>query len=117
MLKTDSFKIFHSGIRKQLLSRKIEVGIVTLSFTLILMTCILSILLLLHSNEVATKGYDLRSLQNQLSSMELRNEKLKSIVAEKKSISSISESYLVRQMLAPINDLVIVKSERRLAQK
>jgi len=117
MVKTENFNIFRSGVKKQLLSRRIEIGVVTLTFTLIIIICILSILLLLHSNKVATKGYQLRNLQNELSQIELRHQKLEAIVAEKKSIVAIAESDIVKNRLSPVNNLVIVRSDRKLAKK
>ena len=116
MVRTDSFNIFRTGVRKQLLSQRIEIGVVTLAFTLIVLTCILSILLLLHSNKVATKGYDLRKLQNELREIELRHQKLEALVAEKKSISVILESNLVKE-LNPVGDLVILRSNSKFAKK
>jgi len=117
MINTQNYTELRSGIKKALLSNRIEIGVVTLSFTLIVITCILSILLLLHSNKVATKGYDLRILQSELKELTLRNEKLQSIVAEKKSITSISKSLLVTENLQPIGQLVIVQSDKKLAKK
>ncbi len=117
MIRTDSFKSFHSGVRKQLLSRRIEIGVVTLSFTLIVITCILSILLLLHSNKVATKGYELRKLQTNLSEISLRHQKLEAIIAEKESISLISQSSYVQEQLRPVNNIVIANRETKLAKK
>jgi len=117
MIKADSFKTFRSGVRKQLLSRRIEIGVVTLSFTLIVITCVLSILLLLHSNKVATKGYELRKLQNELSEVSLRHQRLEAIVSEKKSISVVSSNGFVQETLKPVNNIVIVSRDTKLAKK
>jgi len=117
MVKTENFHIFRSGIKRQTLSSQIQMGVVTLIFTLIVITCVLSILLLLHSNKVATKGYELRSLQNELKEIDLRNERLQAIVAEKKSITHIAQSDIIQDKLKRVNNLVIVKSNRKLAKK
>lgn len=117
MFETHSYNSLRSGVRKQLLSQRIEIGVVTLTFTLIVITCILSILLLLHSNKVATKGYELRTLQTEVASLNLRHQKLEAIVAEKKSINTIASSNFIKETLYPINQLVIVQNDNKLAKK
>jgi hypothetical protein len=117
MLQTARFSPLRSGIQKRLLTRRLEIGVVTLVITLIIITCLLSILLLLHSNEVATKGYELRKLQANQRELYLYNQRLQAEVAQKKSLQLVSGDMVVEEYLTPVNHLVIVETDTKLVRE
>lgn len=85
-----------------------EIGIVTLTLTLIVLTCILAILLLLHSNSIATKGYELKSLRVERHDLLLLNERLEAQIAQKKSLDIVEGSKIVDQDMVSVGKIVVI---------
>lgn len=103
------FSPFRSGIQRKLLTRRVEIGVVTLTMTLIVLTCILSILLLFHSNKVATKGYQLKALRGEHHDLALLNERFKGEIASRQALNKIQESEYVQNNLVDVGDIVIME--------
>jgi len=76
--------------------------------TLIVLTCILSILLLFHSNKVATKGYELKALRAEYHDLALINERFKGEIAARQALNKIQGSEYVQNNLVKTGDLVIL---------
>ncbi len=117
MIHTAKFSPFRSGIQKKLLVKRVEIGVVTLILTLIVLTCILSVLLLIHSNSTATKGYELRALRGEQHELSLFNQRLKAEVSSKEALFAIEESQFVQAELTPLRQLVILNTDMKLVQK
>lgn len=116
-MHTTRFSSLRFGLQKRLLARRVEIGVVTLTLTLIVLTCILSVLLLLHSNKVATRGYDLRELKEQQREVKLLNERLRAEVAMKQSLANIQSNGFVAAEMVNVNNLVILSGDTTLVRK
>lgn len=86
------------GIRKKTLSQKVEVGVNALVFSTITIVCIISMLYLAHSNKVATKGYELKSLKEERSMLMTENEVWNMKIARSQAIEKIKSDPLIAQM-------------------
>lgn len=67
-------------------------GPVSLCFVTIILLCCLSLFYLAQSNQTATKGYEIRELEDRLSSLEETNNKLELKAAELQSVKNVEEA-------------------------
>jgi len=117
MLYTSKFSYFKAGIHKKLLIQKVEIGVVTLTLTLIVLTCVLAILLLLHSNSVATKGYELKMLRVDRHELSLMHERLEAKIAGKQSLNSVESSEFVDAQMTFIGKFVVLSRDTEVVMK
>jgi len=117
MIHSARFSPLRAGVQKKLLARRLEIGVVTLTLTLIVLTCILSVLLLLHANKVATRGYELKSLRAEQHELSLLNQRLNAEVASKKALGTIESSEFVQNTMVGVRELVILNTDKALVKK
>jgi cell division protein FtsL len=89
------------GERKGALKTKPKMGRVTLSFILAVLVCASGIFYIFEVNNLATKGYEIRELENQLKDVQKANETLRIQAAELKSMYKIEEKTKELNMVAP----------------
>lgn len=77
------------GVRKRTIKPELRVGPVSLTFILISLLCILSLFYLIQSNQAATKGYEIRKLEEQQTQLLEETEKLKLQSAQLQSLKAI----------------------------
>jgi len=89
---------------------------------MLLMVCIgtlifvLALLILIHQNKNATKGYQLRQLERERSQLLLEEEVLRMHVAGAQSLEMIQEDKRVQAMISPKNTLY-TKEQKAVAMK
>jgi cell division protein FtsL len=76
-------------------------GRVTLSFILAALVCASGIFYIFEVNNLATKGYEIRELENRLKDVQKANETLRIQAAELKSMYKIEEKTKELNMVAP----------------
>ena len=117
MLQSSRFTPMRIGVQKKLLARRVEIGVVTLTLTLIMLTFVLSILLLLHANKVATRGYELKKLRVEQHELFLVNERLNAETASRMALSKVKNSEFVQNTMVGVRDLVILDTDSTLVRK
>lgn len=88
-----------SFVRRQTLSQKVEVGITSLAFAIVLLVGIISLVYLAHSNRNATKGYALKTLELQRSKLMMENEVWDMEIAKVKSLETLQGDPKIRSMV------------------
>lgn len=86
------------GLRKKTLSQKVEFGVNALVFSTITIICVVSLFYLAHSNQVATKGYELKSLKEERSALMTENEIWNMKIARSQAIESIKKDPVIAKM-------------------
>ena len=104
------------GIRKKTLSQKVEVGINALVFSTITIICVVSLLYLAHSNKVATKGYELKSLKEDRSMLMTENEIWNMKIARSRAIEKIKTDPVIAQM-EEVRQPQYIRTDTAVAQK
>ncbi len=104
------------GIRKKTLSQKVEVGINALVFSTITIICVVSLLFLAHSNKVATKGYELKSLKEERSMLMTENEIWNMKIARSRAIEKIKTDPVIAQMQV-VKTPQYIRTDTAVAQK
>lgn len=89
------------GERKKSISARPQMGRVTLSFLLVALVCAAGVFYIFEVNNMATKGYEIRNLENQLNKLQKENETLRIQEAELKSMYKIEEKTKDLNMVAP----------------
>ena len=89
------------GERKKSLNARPKMGRVTLSFILVALVCAAGVFYIFEVNNLATKGYEIRNLENQLNKSQKENETLRIQEAELKSMYKIEEKTKDLNMVAP----------------
>lgn len=89
------------GERKKSLNARPKMGRVTLSFILVTLVCAAGVFYIFEVNNLATKGYEIRNLENQLNKSQKENETLRIQAAELKSLNKIEEKTKDLNMVAP----------------
>ncbi|PIU01396.1 hypothetical protein COT68_03435 [bacterium (Candidatus Torokbacteria) CG09_land_8_20_14_0_10_42_11] len=79
------------GKRKKTLRRKVKIGPVALCFVTILLFCLVSLFYLTQGNQVATKGYEIKDLENKLNNLKEENRKLELEAAGLQSVRNVEE--------------------------
>jgi len=90
-------------IRRLTLVPAIRLGMVSLVFANLMVIGILAMLLLVHSNRVATKGYEIRQLEIEKSNLLNKNQVLKMQAARAKSLEAIREAIDVNSLVEASN--------------
>ena len=89
------------GERKRSIDSSPKMGRVTLSFLLVALVCAAGVFYIFEVNNLATKGYEIRNLENQLSKLKKENENLRIQEAELKSMYKIEEKTRELNMVVP----------------
>ena len=76
-------------------------GNVTLNFLVAALVCLLGVFYIFEVNNMATKGFEIKTLENQMGDLKRENEKLKIQEAELKSMYNIEEKTQELNMVAP----------------
>lgn len=104
------------GIRKKTLSQRVEVGVNALVFSTITIICVVSLLYLAHSNKVATKGYELKSLKEERSMLMTENEVWNMKIARSQAIEKIKTDPVIASM-QEVNQPQYIRTDTAVAQK
>jgi len=91
------------GERKKALSSGFRMGRITLSFFLVMLICAAGVFYIFEVNNIATKGYEIKSLENRLNELRRENENLRLREAELRSIYKIEEKTEELNMVVPQN--------------
>lgn len=94
---------------------KFEFGPMTLIVGLILLAIGMSLLYLMHFNQVATKGYDLQRLQADRQTLMDQNQISNMSIDKVKSMSSIFASSRI-QTMHKANDIIFVRGDSAMAK-
>ena len=89
------------GERKETFNAKPKMGRVTLSFVLVVLICVSGVFYIFEVNNLAMKGYEIRSLENQLKDLQKKNEAFRIQAAELKSMYKIEEKTKDLNMVVP----------------
>ncbi len=93
------------GKRNCTIRRKVSVGPVALCFISIFILCLLSLFYLAQANQTATKGYEIRALEDQLETLREEQKKLELKAAELQSVRNVEEGS--RQLnMVPVEKVV-----------
>ncbi|MBI2635909.1 hypothetical protein HYW84_01125 [Candidatus Peregrinibacteria bacterium] len=100
--------------------RRASLGRMVTQSTALLMVCIgtlilgLALLILFHENANATKGYNLRKLENQRSMLLLEQEVLNMQIAEAQALEHLQQDALIQAMI-PMNKLKYIEQSQEVA--
>ena len=86
------------GVRRRTLSSRIEVGTVTLTFVIIILAMVVSLIYLAHANRTATRGYALKTLEIEKNQLQTEAEIWQQKVSEAESLNTIANSPTVENM-------------------
>lgn len=78
-----------------------RMGNVTLNFLVAALVCLLGVFYIFEVNNMATKGYEIKALENQMSELKKENEKLKIQEAQQRSMYNIEEKTKELNMIVP----------------
>lgn len=93
-----SSKVVENKLRRPL-SRQIELGIGAFLIVGIVLIALLALLFLSHSNRVATKGYELKMLQNERVKLIKENEILSMQIADLQSLEALENDEFTANMV------------------
>ena len=80
------------GKKRRVVDQGLKIGPVSVRFATIAVITILSIIYLAQSNATATKGYELKSLQQEKEEVTLENERLEVEASRIRSLNNIKET-------------------------
>ncbi len=87
-----------SNVRKKPLSHAIKMGANSLLFVVVALVAIVSFLYLAHANRNATKGYSLKSLEQQRGHLMVQNEILDMQIAQIRSLDALQNDPKILSM-------------------
>lgn len=103
-----SSKNLRRGARKKTIGgRGFKIGPVSLCLITIILLCFLSLFYLAQANRIASRGYEIRELEEGLSRLEEENRKLELKAAELQSVKYIEEEVKHLNMV-PIGKVVYI---------
>lgn len=94
-------------IRRRTLKQQIEMGAATLTFIIFALIAVISLIYLAHANRTATRGYILKTIEDQQNNLITEMEILKQQTSEAKSLTTIQNSQTVKNM-TPVNEDQII---------
>lgn len=97
------------------MNRLIDQGTILLMICIGVLILLLSLMILLHQNANATKGYRLRKLERERSQLLLEEEVLRMHVAEAQSLTVLQGDKKTQSML-PMKRLLYIEEQRAMAQ-
>ncbi len=77
------------GKRGRTIRRRVKMGPVSLCFVTVILLCFVSLFYLAQSNQTATKGYEIRELEDKLDGLQEANKKLELEAAGLQSVKNI----------------------------
>lgn len=86
-------------VSKKPLSKRIELSIGAFLFVSTSCICLFSLLFLSHSNRVATKGYELKRLQDTRSALMRENEVLSMQISDLQSLQAMVNDDVIKTMV------------------
>lgn len=89
------------------LSSRIELSTVSLTFVIIVLALVVSLLFLAHANRTATRGYALKKLEQERNELQTKTEIWEQRVSEAKSLKTIKKSPVVEKMTIVNNPIYI----------
>lgn len=98
---TNSSSVNFGERKKAVKSQSTRMGNVTLNFLVAALVCVLGVFYIFEINNMATKGYEIKALENQMGVLKKENEKLKIQEAELKSMYNIEEKTKDLNMVVP----------------
>lgn len=98
---TNSSSVNFGDRKKTVKSQGGLIGNVTLNFLVAALVCLLGVFYIFEVNNMATKGYEIKALENKMADLKKENENLKIQEAELKSMYSIEEKTRELNMVAP----------------
>jgi len=101
-------RIQRPGERKKTIKTDIKIGPVSLKFLTVIILTILTMLYFAQSNSGATKGYELKELENRQEKLEQENERLKVEAARLRSIKEIEKEAKKKKMV-PVEKVEYLK--------
>jgi len=84
---------------KKPLSKQIELGVGAFLFISTICICLLSLLFLSHNNRVATRGYELRMLQEKRAALLHEQEVLSMQIADLQSLRAMENDAVLQRMV------------------
>lgn len=104
------------GIRKQAFTPQVKVGKRSLGFITIVLFLVLSLFYLAQANQIATKGYKIRELDNKKTVELEKQEKLNIEAARLRSIKEIQTGATNLQMV-PATEINYISPDKSVAKK
>lgn len=105
-----------NNFQKGTYSSSIKVGSVSLTFITIILICLLSLLYLAFSNQLSSRGYELRKLEERKQQLSEENERMEVEASRLQSIKEI-EANLKESKMVPQNQVNYTTSNSSLANK
>ena len=103
-------------VRKNTLSHRVDVGVNALVFIIIALVAFISLAYLANSNKNATKGYALKTLEFQRSSLITENEIWDMEIAKVQSLASIQNDPKIKSMVKT-DQPMFVRGDTAIASK
>lgn len=94
-------------IRKPTLSQRIEASVSSLVFVVITLVCLISLAYLAHSNQTATQGYALKTLEAKRSNLVIENEVWDMQIAKTQSLAELENDPKIVSMVKAEKPLFI----------
>lgn len=107
---------FAPGIRRRTLSARVEIGALTLTFVVITLALVVSLIYLAHANRVATRGYVLKKLELEKNELVTEQEIWQQKVSEAKSLGAIKSSSVVENMRR-VRESIYVRTNMEVAKR
>jgi hypothetical protein len=92
--------ISNIGTKKRTLSRRIELGAASLICITVVMICTLSLAYLAHSNKIATRAYQLKSLEKEREALITQNELWNMKLSQAQALATIENDPKVASMVS-----------------
>ncbi|PIZ71346.1 hypothetical protein COY07_05145 [Candidatus Peregrinibacteria bacterium CG_4_10_14_0_2_um_filter_43_11] len=108
--KTAVLSIQHNpfvSVQRRPLSQKIEVGVTSLVFVIVVLVSMISLVYLAHANRNATKGYALKTLELQRSKLVMENEVWDMEIAKVKSLNTLQNDPKILSMVKATQPLYV----------
>lgn len=113
LTRTDTIKM---GVRKEAFRPSVRVGRKSLGFITIVLFLVLSLFYLAQANEIATKGYKIRELEDRKAAALETQERLQIEASRLRSIKAIEESASSKNM-QPATEINYVTKDSSVAKK
>ncbi len=104
------------GVRKQAFNPQVKIGKRSLGFISIVLFLVLGLFYMTQANQIATKGYQIRELEERKSQDLANQERLKTEAARLRSIKEIQNNAGASQMV-PATEINYVSPDKSVAQK
>lgn len=103
-------------IQKKPLSKKVEIGINSLSFVIVILIAIISLAYLVNANKNATKGYALKTLEVKRTQLLTENEIWDMQIAKAQSLATIQNDPRIKKMVQ-VEKPLFIRGDTAIASK